>query len=81
MHDVIPLRMVGLGQSAQIDTITGPIGLVQRLHELGLQPGTDVQVVQQGSPCIIRVAGTRLCFRGNEEANILVRTDGEGKSA
>lgn len=46
---------------------------VHRLAELGLKPDVAIEMVQAGNPCIIRVAGSRLCFRESDLLSILVR--------
>jgi Fe2+ transport system protein FeoA len=43
------------------------------MHELGLRDGADIEMVQSGSPCIIRLAGHKLCFRADELFSVLVR--------
>ena len=39
---------------------------------------TTVEMVQTGSPCIIRVDGHKLCFRDGECFNVLVRLGAAG---
>lgn len=73
MSDLIPLRMLQPGQSARIGQIMGDPQQVHRLEELGLRQGTQVQMVQAGSPCIIQLAGHKLCFRQNEALNVFVQ--------
>lgn len=73
MHTLIPLSLLAPGQCALVDQITGLPDEVHRLHELGLRGGTAVEMVQNGSPCIIRLAGQKLCLRGDELLSILVR--------
>jgi Fe2+ transport system protein FeoA len=43
------------------------------MHELGLRDGAAIEMVQSGSPCIIRLAGHKLCFRADELLSVLVR--------
>ena len=45
---------------------------VRRLEELGLRVGEPVEMIDAGVPCIIRLAGAKLCFRGAEAFQILV---------
>jgi Fe2+ transport system protein FeoA len=45
------------------------------LHELGLRRGAEVEMIQPGSPCIVRLEGHRLCLRGDELLNVLVRPE------
>ena len=73
MHDLIPLSLLTSGQSAHVDKITGRPDQVHRLEELGLRGGAAIEMVQSGSPCIIRLAGQKLCFRADELLRVLVR--------
>lgn len=73
MHDVIPLRFLVPGQCAQVDHVSGAPDDVHRLEELGLRGGAAIEMVQSGSPCIIRLAGQKLCFRPDELLSVLVR--------
>lgn len=71
--DVIPLHMLPAGQLAQVDQLFGDADMVHRLEEMGLRSGTTIEMVQSGLPCIIRLAGHKLCFRNSEACNVLVR--------
>jgi Fe2+ transport system protein FeoA len=73
MHEIIPLPLLQPGQQAWIDQLLGREDDVHRLQELGLSVGTAVEMVQSGSPCIVSLGGTRLCFRGSEATSVLVR--------
>ncbi len=72
MHDVIPLDRLDSGDSAEVIDVLGRPEQVQRIRELGFHPGTQVQMVRAGSPCIVRLAGQTLCFRANELLRVLV---------
>lgn len=74
MHDVLPLGCLTAGAAGEIAEIVGRSDHVHRLREMGLAAGVRVEVVQSGSPCIIRVNGHRLCFRDCETMGVLVRT-------
>lgn len=71
---VIPIALLPAGHSARIDQLVGAPEQVHRLEEMGLRRGAAVVMVQPGSPCIIGLAGSRLCFREAEAAAILVET-------
>jgi ferrous iron transport protein A len=73
VHDLIPLSALAVGQIAQVGLVLGKPDQVHRLVELGLRDGTNVEMVQQGSPCIIRLGGNKLCFRSDELMQVLVR--------
>jgi ferrous iron transport protein A len=71
--DLIPLNRLGPGEGGQIDQLMGRPDHVQHLEELGLRSGRNVEMVQTGSPCIVRLEGQRVCFRGGELLNVLVK--------
>ncbi len=73
MHDLIPLSRLAPGQSAHVGHVDGQPDAVHRLEELGLRGGATVEMVQRGSPCIIRLAGHKLCFRPDDLLQVLVR--------
>lgn len=75
MPDLLPLHLVAAGLFARIEQILGAAEQVQRLEELGLRAGTRVEVVQHGSPCIVRLTGSTLCLRDGAALQVLVRVD------
>ncbi|MBM4003933.1 MAG: ferrous iron transport protein A [Planctomycetes bacterium] len=72
---LVPLHMLNSGESAEIAQLVGVPDHVQRLKELGIRAGERVEMVQPGSPCIIRLAGTRLCFRESDALGVLVKPE------
>jgi Fe2+ transport system protein FeoA len=70
---LMPLDMLRAGEWAEVEEVTGQPAWVGRLAELGIRNGARVQVVQPGSPCLLSVAGCKLCLRGCECSQILVR--------
>jgi len=79
-HDLLPLDMLRPGEWADVADVGGDQAWVCRMAELGLQPGCRVQMLRDGTPCLLRVAGCKLCLRSNDSAQILVRplTDSAG---
>jgi len=73
VSNVIPLHFLARGEVAEIDQLVGQSDDVHRLEELGLRSGVLVEMLQPGTPCIIGLAGHRLCFRHNDALGILVR--------
>lgn len=73
MHDLIPLRCLFAGQTGLVEEVVGKSDEVQRLHEIGLCRGASVEMIQPGSPCVIRLGGNKLCFRHDELMSVLVR--------
>ncbi|HVU89454.1 MAG TPA: FeoA family protein [Pirellulales bacterium] len=74
MDDCIPLENLEVGASGAIAAVVGRGELLHRLDEIGLRPGAEVQMVQAGRPCIVRVNGQRLCLRADELSHVLVRS-------
>jgi ferrous iron transport protein A len=68
----IPISQLQRGEVAEIAQIVGAPDQVRRLEELGLRGGVRLEIVRGGSPCIVRVAGSTLCFRHDELVRVLV---------
>jgi ferrous iron transport protein A len=69
------LDRLAQGQKARVDAISGNPGVVQRLYELGLLEGDEIEVVRfapLGDPIEIRVANTHLSLRRVEAAGVRV---------
>ena len=73
MFDLIPLGSLRAGQRALVEQVLGQAYQVHRLEELGIRGGASIEMLQPGSPCIVQLAGNKLCFRGGETMSILVR--------
>lgn len=70
---MLPLTFLNPGETAIVSEILGDSALVHRLRELGLRSGAAVEMVQRGNPCIIRLAGNKLCLRGDDVSTVLVQ--------
>jgi ferrous iron transport protein A len=69
-----PLSAFQRGTYARICQLSGPIGVVQRLYELGLLEGQVVEILgfaPLGDPMEIRLGATRLCLRKADAAGVL----------
>jgi Fe2+ transport system protein FeoA len=78
MQAPIPLYLLRPGEEAEVAELVGRPDEVQRLAEIGFQTGALVEMVQSGAPCIIRLAGHKLCFREGESFQVLVRSRAAG---
>ncbi len=78
MPNLLPLQLLPSGKHARIDQLVGHDDEVHRLQELGMRVGTHVEMIQTGSPCIVRLDGARLAFRDNEGFRVLVRLGDAG---
>jgi ferrous iron transport protein A len=73
------LDQLRAGQRARIDAVEGDDALGQRLLEMGLLEGDEVEVVgfaPLGDPMEIRLRDYRLSLRRTEAARILVSVTG-----
>lgn len=75
VHAVIPLNCLLCGQAAFVNRISGPPDHVQRLEELGLRGGVRIEMFRPGSPCIIRMAGNKVCIRSGGILEVLVQPE------
>jgi ferrous iron transport protein A len=72
------LDELGPGESSVILSIEGEPQVARRLMELGLVPGTEVQVVRRapwGDPVELRVRQTHLSIRRSEAELVHVESD------
>ncbi len=77
---LVPLERLAVGQWARISHVVGQPDHVHRLEELGLRCGTRVQMFRPGNPCIIRMAGNKVCIRADRQLNVLVTPGDAGLS-
>jgi Fe2+ transport system protein FeoA len=73
------LDQLHAGQRARIDAVRGDDALVQRLLEMGVLEGDEVEVVAfapLGDPMEIRLRDYRLSLRRSEAARIVVSVTG-----
>lgn len=64
--------MLSPGETAHVGQVLGREDQVHRLQELGLRSGARIEMLQSGSPCIIRLGANKLCFRADELTRVLV---------
>jgi ferrous iron transport protein A len=69
---LVPLGRLRPGQSAVIGRIEGRWEDVHRLEEFGLRSGTAVEMFRTGNPCILRLAGNKVCLRMHRTLAVLV---------
>jgi Fe2+ transport system protein FeoA len=73
LPDLIPLQLLPSGHRAFVDQVLGDDASIHRLHEMGLRSGIIVEMVQPGSPCIVKLMGNKLCIRDANLSQVLVR--------
>jgi Fe2+ transport system protein FeoA len=72
MIDLVPLHCLPAGNSARVVQILGCPEQVQRVQEMGIRDGSEIEMIRGGATCIIRAGMQTLCVRGNELLNVLV---------
>ena len=63
------------GEWAEVADVSGEPAWVGRMAELGVRVGVRVQMLRDGSPCLVQVGGGRLSLRGDSTAQVLVVPD------
>jgi ferrous iron transport protein A len=71
--EAIPISQFRPGEVAEIAQVVGSTDQVRRLEELGLRSGARLEIVRGGSPCIVRLGGTTLCFRHDDLLRVFVK--------
>jgi ferrous iron transport protein A len=72
MGQLLPLDLLRSGESAVVADIYGDPTWVGRMAELGLREGSRIEMIQSGSPCMLNIAGCKLCIRGDSTSCIMV---------
>ncbi len=68
----IPVTRLAAGQSAQVSRVRGRPEDAHRLEEFGLRRGARIQMFRPGNPCILRLSGSKVCFRSDQLSDVLV---------
>jgi ferrous iron transport protein A len=68
----ISIRRLSAGQSALIHKIQGDPDHIHRLEEIGLRGGSRIEMFRPGNPCIILLAGSKICLRADSMLDVLV---------
>lgn len=74
---MIPLDMLRAGEWAEVADVDGDPSFVCRLAELGFRQGSQICVLQPGSPCLLQIDDCKLCLRGGDSSRILVTPVGK----
>lgn len=75
MIGLIPLNELQGGASGEVAQLFGGVEQVHRLEEMGFRRGAVVEMVSSGSPCIVKVLGSKFCFRDAQLLSVLVRPE------
>jgi Fe2+ transport system protein FeoA len=71
-RQTIALKNLPAGDSARIARILGNPDHVHQLEEFGLRRGTKIEMFRPGTPCILRLAGHKICLRADDLLHVLV---------
>lgn len=69
----MPVEWLCPGEWADVTEVTGEPVWVGRMAELGVRTGSRVQVLRPGTPCLLRVGGSRLSLRSDLGSQVMVR--------
>jgi Fe2+ transport system protein FeoA len=69
---LVSLTSLRAGQQARIHSVRGRQEHVDRLYEFGLYHGSWVEMFRPGNPCILRMAGNKVCLRADDMLDVLV---------
>jgi ferrous iron transport protein A len=71
--ELVPVHQLRQGEFGEVSQVVGSPDHVRRLEELGFRSGVALEIVRSGTPCIVRIGGTKLCFRHDELVRVLVK--------
>jgi Fe2+ transport system protein FeoA len=74
----LPLSELMPGEGGEVEALTGGRGARRRLGELGLTPGTAVQVLASRGPVLVLVRGSRVAIGRGMARKVTVRRKEEG---
>ena len=76
----LPLAMINPSEEVTVAEIRGGRGLVQRLSDMGLTPGTKLKVInsQMPGPVLIDLRGSRLALGHGVALKVMVEITGNG---
>jgi ferrous iron transport protein A len=80
MEEIRSLRQLEPGQKAVIEKVTVGAEMGRRIRDMGLVPGTWIQVLGRAplkDPVKIKLSGCNLTLRNNEADHIRVRLGGD----
>lgn len=69
---LVPLDSLQTGERGIIADLDGPLGSINRLHELGMRVGEPLRMLRAGPPHLIQIGESRLCFRPESDVIVLI---------
>ena len=70
----VPVRRLARGERGRVVEVSGREALCRRLREIGIDVGTQLEVVQPGNPCMVRIGSTggRWGLRSADACRVIV---------
>ena len=81
MNALLPLELLRTGEWAEVHEVYGEPSWVNRMAELGIRNGCQLQVLQPGSPCLLQIGACRMSLRNQCDCQILVRPISQQQSS
>ncbi len=73
---ILPLSELAPGEHGEVEDLSGGRGLRRRLGELGLTPGTTIEVLASRTPILVLVRGSRVALGRGMARKVMVRRSG-----
>jgi Fur family ferric uptake transcriptional regulator len=74
---VLPLCEMAPGERGEVESLAGGRGLRRRLGELGLVPGTAVEVLGSRGPVLVLVRGSRVAIGRGMARKVMIKRAGQ----
>jgi ferrous iron transport protein A len=69
----MPLNFIGIGKSAEINSVQGGESLTKKIMEMGMNTGAIIKIIKNDSgPLIIKVGETRLVLGRGMAQKVMV---------
>ena len=72
---MVSVDQLEAGQLAKVCSVDGGGRLGQRLAELGLLAGANIELIRRGNPCILRINNTRFGLGRTAQKAVWVTPD------
>jgi Fur family transcriptional regulator, ferric uptake regulator len=73
---VLPLSELAPGERGEVEALSGGSGARRRLGELGLTPGTAIEVLASHGPILVLVRGSRVALGRGMARKVMIRRAG-----
>lgn len=70
---LLPLECLRPGEWGEVADVAGDPSWVARLAELGIRVGARLQMLRDGTPCLLQIGGGRLSLRNDASVQVFVQ--------